>query len=189
MQIFNVSPHRSGTQSFNAFCWDHSIASAHWPGDDVDAAAESALQTLDTGALWRLASPHYDGAGVASDLPVPLIYREAWANCPGARFLLVRRNPRRWVASVRRHTAGRDLSYLEKFFYWGLSGQRHDSLSGYSDDDLLRIYECYCQEVTTFLRCRGATFLTLKLEDAAIGNQLAAFIGFEATQPFGHVAT
>jgi hypothetical protein len=184
VKVLNVSPHRSGTRSFHAFCIAHGLTSAHWPEAAFDQACQRALEHLDEAALWEVSAAHFETGEVFSDLPCPLIYRQALAAWPEARFVLVRRDPAAWIASVRRHAAGRNLSYLEKFFYWSVCGGRPARIDAYSDASLTRGYSAFMQHSEAYLRQRGARVRSFELGSAELGRELAAFIGFEARYPF-----
>ncbi len=173
MKAFNVSPHRSGTRSFHAFCVAHGLRSSHWPEAAVDQACE----------------PAYFASGeVFSDLPCPLIYRRALAAFPEARFVIVRRDSAAWIASVRRHASGRDLSYLEKFFYWRVCGERFSRIDAYSDASLRDGYAGFLRDAEAYLTRQGARVARFDLDDKEIGPKLAAFLGFEPKHPFGNVS-
>jgi hypothetical protein len=188
MKVFNISPHRSGTRSFHVFCGAHGLRSAHWPEAAFDQACEPALGGLDEAALWEVAVAHFEQGEVFSDLPCPLIYRQALAAWPEARFVLVRREPAAWIASVRRHAGGRHLSYLEKFFYWSLCGQRLERIDQYSDACLARGYAGFVRDAEAYLAREGARVESFDLTSATLGRELAAFLGFEMRQAFARIS-
>jgi len=188
MKVFNISPHRSGTRSFHAFCAAHGLKSAHWPEAAFDRACERALGNLDEKALWEVSSAYFEAGEVYSDLPCPLIYRRALAAWPEARFVLVRRDPAAWIASVRRHAGGRNLSYLEKFFYWSVCGERLARIDAYSDESLARGYAAFMRDAEAYLRRQGARVRGFELGSANIGRELAAFIGFTERYPFVRIS-
>ncbi len=188
MKAFNVSPHRSGTRSFHAFCVAHGLRSSHWPEAAVDQACEPALRGLDETALWDVCAAHFASGEVFSDLPCPLIYRRALAAFPEARFVIVRRDSAAWIASVRRHASGRDLSYLEKFFYWRVCGERFSRIDAYSDASLRDGYAGFLRDAEAYLTRQGARVARFDLDDKEIGPKLAAFLGFEPKHPFGNVS-
>jgi len=168
--IVNVSPHRSATQSVTAFARAHGLTARHWLGEAFDNAASGVM--LDTAALWRLAKPYAD-VDVVSDLPWPLLHVEL-STLHDARFLLVQRNDLSWLASVRRHTAKRDLSYLEKWFYWTYAKPGAARLDAYDDDALLQACQRHRYAVREALGDRLTTF---RLEDPHLAERLAEFLG------------
>jgi Sulfotransferase domain len=115
--IFNLSPHRMGTRSFTQFFADHGFTALHWQ-DALDPVAEDALRAMDTELLWGRVAAGLGDHVVASDLPWPTLFRHAAYVYPRARFVITLCDVDAWIASTRRHTRDRDLSYLEKFFYW-----------------------------------------------------------------------
>ncbi len=188
MKVFNISPHRSGTRSFHAFCAAHGLISSHWPEAAFDQACEQALGALDEEALWEVSMAHFAAGEVFSDLPCPMIYRQALAAWPEARFVIVRRDPDAWVASVRRHAGGRDLSYLEKFFYWSVCGERWERIDHYSDTILAQGYARFMQDAGDYLINREARVGRFDLMSPALGRELGAFLEFDVRQQFARIS-
>jgi hypothetical protein len=179
--IVNISPHRSATKSFTAFCAAHGFRAVHWLGDDFDAAVGD---MTDMGDLWALARPVLDSGNVFSDLPWAMLYPEVAAAYPEARFVLIMRSPRDWLASVRRHTDGRWLSHLERLFYAAFAGRTVQALSELTDRELLDVYQRFlCGAV----RDLGPRLGVFDLGDAALGPKLAAWLGFAFCHPFERV--
>jgi hypothetical protein len=136
--------------------------------------------------VWDACREHFRSADVFSDLPVPSIYGLLWQFHPNAKFVLIKRDPGAWVASVRRHFQGRGFSFLEKFFYWSILGVRADSLDAYRDEELRTAYERCCSQAATFLRDR-APFLAADLDNPALDECIAEFLGFDLKEPMEHV--
>jgi len=187
MKVFNISPHRSGTRSFHEFCAAHGLRSAHWCGHVLDEAAEAALPALDSEELFIAAQGHFTTADVFSDLPCPLLYRELLRAWPDSKFVVVRRDPMAWTASVRRHTDGRNLEPLERFFYWAWCIEQRETMAPYSDAELLAAYHGYLRETTEALTRAGVDFRVFELSDPGIGAAIADFLGIEQTHPFEHI--
>jgi hypothetical protein len=177
LKIFNVSLHRSGTRSFHVFCEQNGFRSLHWLGLDFDGNCAMALEREDRRALWGIYSMFINQSDACSDVPCPSIYEEAFEAFPNAKFILVLRRPSEWIASVRRHTAGRALGVLEKFMYWPLATERRDTLSEYSDSELEDCYVRHTANVANFMIARRAHFSVFQLDDPLIGQRLAKFLG------------
>ncbi len=187
MKIFNVSLHRSGTKSFHAFCQANGISSLHWPGHDFDASIAPAMAELDRDVLWQLYAPLLDQVDACSDLPAPNLYERAYAAFPDAKFVMVRRNPESWVASVRRHMTGRNFANLEAFLYWSATGRREARIDGYSDAELLGVYDRHTVAMASFFITRRANFRVFWLEDPMIGARMGQFLGVADPVPFPRV--
>lgn len=177
MKIFNLSPHRSGTKSFTQFCNSAGFHSAHWLGNAIDDLMEYATSAADVWPVVKLIIPKYD---VFSDLPWPIVY--PFISDVDAKFVLIRRVPATWLASVRRHTAGRSLSYLESLFYLTLTGRYEKTLDKYSDDELLRRYMDFVVEIMMSKTDLGV----FDLEDPNLSKALAEYLGI-SEQPFAHI--
>src|ERR1700728_4964475 len=102
-KIFNLSLHRSGTQSFRHFMHVHGFKAAHWPGWTFEALGTDAVKNLETAAVWATLGEVVAEGEVFCDLPYPFLYEEAFAAYPDAKFLLVLRDVGEWIESVRKH--------------------------------------------------------------------------------------
>ena len=175
--IFNISPHRSGTKSYVAFCEQAGLRARHWPGEEFDAQVEK-------GSLWRLATSLIPSADVFADLPWPNLFACVAANYPEAKFVFIRRDVLDWINSARRHTNERNLSHLEKRFYLYLLGNDIDRLCQVSDSELTRAYCWFLHTVRLEL---GSRLTIFDLEDRYLGRRLAAYHGFDDVLDFPHV--
>lgn len=182
--IINVSPHRSATQSVTAFAEAHGLTARHWLGDAFDEACGALIHNHhNLGPLWTLSAPYAD-TDIVSDFPWPLVFAEAAAALPDARFLLVQRNELSWLASIRRHTDGRELSYLEKWFYWTYCWPGVRKLCNYSDDALMYGYRLHRLALRDALGDRLTVF---QLDDPHLGERLAEFMGVRMVTGLGRL--
>jgi hypothetical protein len=182
--IFNVSLHRSATQSFTDFCARNGLKAQHWPGHAFDQSCAPALATLDTADLWRRYRPILAGFDAAADLPAPVVFREAMTDFPHAKFVLILRDPEQWAASVRRHIGAREMDVLEKLQYWGAHGSRFGNHLTLSDTDLTALNQRHTRMVTAFAQERQVTLGTFTLTDPELGSQLAGFLGVKKSRAF-----
>jgi hypothetical protein len=186
MKIFNLSLHRSGTQSVTKFFRDHGLEAAHWPGYDFARACVPYIRTLDTEAIWEKAQPWLEENEVFSDVPYGLLYREALRTYPDAKFFIVLRDPNAWLRSIRRHVGKRELFTLEKIQYWLFMQERKDRLADYSDNELLRCYREHSIIVINALAAARADFRLFALDAPSIAEDMAKFVGFPVRHPFPH---
>lgn len=177
--IFNVSPHRSATRSVTAFAEAHGLKAKHWLGPEFDAAAET------TKDLWELAKPHAIGSDILSDLPWPMLYRQASRCFPNAKFLLITRNPSNWVASVRRHAGDRDFSHLERLFYKHLVDRTVAGVRDLRDSDMAAGYQHHVSEVVSTV---GSRLSLILLSDRDVSLKLAGVLGVKLKCPLTRVS-
>lgn len=187
MRLFNASLHRTATQSFAAACSRNGIACAHWLGAAFDEECRPFLGNCDLDALWRSYAARIVDADACADLPCPILYRQAARAYPSARFLVVERRPTRWLASVRRHTAGRALTVIEQLSYWWLTGERRDRLDQYAEAQLLAAYVGHSVRATAELRALGVSHALLSLDAPDFAARIADFAGFAMDRRFPHV--
>ena len=183
-KIFNLSLHRSGTQSATAFFNKIGFSSLHWPGVDFTKQCEPFLPTLDTRAVWDLYRPFVSTHNSFHDVPVPFLYREILQEYPTALFFIIGRRPASWIRSIRKHTEGRDLSVLEKFQYWTICETRRDNLAQYTDEELERAYVKFLLDVTNTMTAARANFRTFDLELAGLScfaREVLWYYSFDST--------
>lgn len=183
-KVFNLSLHRSGTQSFRAFMEWHGLKAAHWPGWDFEALGAAAVERLDGGSVWASLRDVLSEFEVFCDLPFAFLYKEAFAAYPDAKFLMILRNVCEWTASVRGHIGARPLTPYEKFQYWSNSAERSDRIGGYTDQDLEAVYLAHVAKVTNFMTENRGRFRVFWLNDRELGRQCADYLNFELVHDF-----
>jgi len=177
-KIFNVSLHRSGTQSFNNLCERLGLRAQHWPGFEFDKLCSSALESLNGQLVWDLYKTRVLSNDTFCDLPVPFVYEQAVRDYPDAYFLIVLRTPSSWIKSIRRHTRNRDLDVMEKFQYWSICEVRKDHISKYSDEELEQAYIKFFAKATNTIVGHSAKYQVFNLESPKLGSEIAEFLGF-----------
>ena len=180
MKIFNLSPHRSGTKSFTDFIGKYGFNTSHWLGDQFDALMEHAKTTYDVWCVAKLVIPSYD---TFSDLPWPILTKHLIKYYPHENFILIIREPQAWVNSIRRHTKGRSLSWLETQFYNHLTGQPLRTLDDISDEKLIQYYQKFLQQTQKFVPDLGL----FELSDPKLNEKLAKYLHLKDLYPFAHI--
>ena len=187
MKIFNLSLHRTGTQSFHELCRDNGLRSQHWPGLGFTGCCSDALKSFDIQAVWNSYRPLVDQADAFSDLPCPTVYAQAYRDFPDAKFILVIRTPSQWIKSVRKHTRYRTLDVLEKFMYWSICTEKHEYLRKYSDIELEAAYMRHLIDVGAFMRSHKADFAVFQLDSSTFDDALIKFLNFNRDIPIRRV--
>jgi len=160
------------------------MAATHWPGWDFEALSASTVERLETGTVWATLKETLAEFDVFCDLPYAFLYEEALTAYPDAKFLLIRRDVRRWIAAVRRHIGQRSLSNYEKFQYWNYLKDRCDLISDYTDAELEAAYLRHLVRVTNFMSKKGGPFRIFWLSDRELGRHCADYLGFAQTHDF-----
>jgi hypothetical protein len=113
------------------------------------------------------------------DNPWPLLFRELDAWYPGARFVLTRRDPGRWMASVTRHFGAEDTP-MRAWIY----GVGHPE--GNEEIYLARFQRHYA-EVEEHFRDRPGDLLSMDLTAGDGWETLCPFLGVDVPSvPFPH---
>lgn len=111
------------------------------------------------------------------DVPVPLLYRLAWARFPGARFVLTkRRDARTWYDSLLRHN--RFAHPLKNKNHW-IFGRYYPH--GFAEEHMA-YYERHNAEAEAWLSARGAPLLILEVDQPGAAARFAAFVGRETAR-------
>ncbi len=184
VKVFNLSLHRSGTQSFRAFMEWHGRRTTHWPGWDFEALAAAAVARLATADVWAGLDAVLTQFEAFCDLPFSLLYQEAFSAYPDAKFLIILRDVSEWIASVRRHAGARLLTPYEKLQYWSNCDKRPESLAEYTDEDLEAVYLAHLAKVTSFMSEQRGCFRAFWLNDRDLGYQCADYLDFEKVHDF-----
>jgi len=176
--IFNLSLHRSGTQSAHDLFRRAGLRSIHWianaGGVDYQALIEGHEADLDFVA--RAITPALADYDEVSDAPIPALYRQLARQEPNALFFALYRSPESWIGSVRRHIGARAFVPFERIMYWSYFEHRPQSISELSDEQLHEYHAWHHQSLRAFFA--GAdNFLLLPLDARGIGAALCDFSG------------
>ncbi len=182
-KIFNLSLHRSGTQSMWFFLKTMGFSSQHWPGADFDKKCEPFLQTLDTAGVWNLYQPFVKMHSSFHDVPMPFLYHHILRDFPDALYMIVVRRPSTWIRSVRELTKGRELTVMEKFLYWTMFENRCNTLAQYTDDELEYGYLKFISDVANIMIASQANFRMFNLESPDLASSIAEFCGITHSIP------
>ena len=180
-KIFNLSLHRSGTQSVHDLLVRSGLSSIHFPGvvKGTDYQERVSGHEDDLDYVADVLSPVFDRVTAIGDVPIGVLYRQL-AAIPESAFLLALRNPLAWVRSVRHHVGERDLNGFEKVQYWRCLTGRPRSLREVDDAALCAGYLSHVLEVIRFFEDRR-DILLFDLEDPQAGEQICGFLGLAPT--------
>lgn len=173
---FNLSLHRSGTQSFHKFCLDLGLKSRHFPGKEFDDDCSKFVKSMDFQGLFEHYQDLITDHDVFCDLPVPLIWTKILNTYPDARYVLICRPVDVWLASVRRHTYNRRLDNLEMLQYARLCDRLETHLANFSDAEICHGYEDHACTVSEEL---GDKLTVLELGDPKIGAKICNLFNIE----------
>jgi Sulfotransferase domain len=178
-KIFNVSLHRSGTQSVHDLLVRSGVSSVHWPGviNGVNYQELIAGHEMDTSYMAALLEPVIKLFTALSDVPIPALFETLDGAYPGSAFILTFRSPFDWVRSVRNHIGDRDFKAFERVQYWRYLAGKPMSLRTIEDAQLYSAYLTHHRDVLTFFEKRH-NLLFINLQDREAGEKICAFLGF-----------
>jgi hypothetical protein len=142
--------------------------------DNVDYQAMIEGRESDLDFVAKSLNPIFSAFDHVCDVPVPALYRQLAYRFPDARFIALRRSPRSWVSSIRRHIGARAFDPFEKVIYWAYFKDRPTSIVELSDDRLIKFHKWHHRSLVNFFA--GAdNFLLLSLKARGIGASICDF--------------
>ena len=176
--FFNISLHRSATQSAHDLFRRSGVPAVHWPAvvDGIDYQAKVAGREDDPGFVAETLAPVFRTYSAVSDAPLAALYGPLSATYPSAKFFAFYRPAGAWVRSVRRHVQSRRFVPFERVVYWSYFTWQPAALSDVSDAELADFHAWHHDRIATHFRSRD-NFLMLSLEGKALGPGLCAFCG------------
>jgi hypothetical protein len=174
--FFNISLHRSGTQSTHDLFRRSGVSSIHWPANvgGVDYQSLIVGRETDLDFLAEALGPVFDAFVAVSDAPMSAIYRQVAERRPDARFFALYRPADTWISSVRRHVGDRAFVPFEQAVYWSYFKSRPTRISDLSDADLRGFHEWHHQSITDFF-AGSENFLIRPLDARGLGAALCEF--------------
>jgi hypothetical protein len=188
-KIFNLSLHRSATESFSQFMADHGFRATHWPGLTFDQRCRQAAAHLDTAEVFQLALDAIEAHQVFGDVPYCFLYREILAAYPNANYLIILRPVQGWIKSVRRHIGNRELDNMEKLLYGLYIDAKYDHIFDYTDAQLEGAYIRHLITVVNLAQIQRVRFRSFQLdpnslEQTMLMAQVAQYLGFQVRTRF-----
>ncbi len=177
-KIFNVSVHRSGTQSVHDLLVRSGISSVHWPGNfnGVDYLQQVAGHEDDRAYVAATLAPVIDSVAAVGDVPIAALYDELEYTYASSAFILTFRSPFDWVRSVRAHIGERDFGVFERVQYWRYFPSQPASLRTIEDVALYSAYLTHHRDVLAFFEKRH-NCLFLDLQESEAGQKICRFLG------------
>ena len=178
-KIFNVSIHRSGTQSVHDLLVRSGVSSVHWPGaiKGVNYQDQIAGHENDRPYVAAALAPVIEMVTAVSDVPIAVLYDQLEYTYADSAFILMFRSPFAWVRSVRSHIGNRDFNVFERVQYWRYFPSRPASLRTIEDTGLYSAYLTHYRDVLTFFEKRN-NCLFLDLQEPEAGQRICRFLGF-----------
>jgi hypothetical protein len=188
-KIFNLSLHRSATESFSKFMADHGFKATHWPGPTFDRLCQEAVAHRDTNAVFRFAAETIEKHDVFADVPYCFLYRELFHAYPDASYLIVLRPLHLWVESVRRHIGSRELHNLEKLQYGLYFDAPYNYISDYTNAQLEAVYVRHLKSVVNLVQHHNVRFRLFELDSESLEQkglitELSEYLNFQIRAPF-----
>ncbi len=178
INIFNLSLHRTATQSAHDLFRRSQVSSAHWVAqvDGVDYQEKVLGREDDLDHVVDVLEPVIRSFVALNDAPFSALYRPLLVKYPNAKYFAFHRPPTAWVKSVRRHFGSRGFEPFERVIYWIYFIQRPKSLSDISDSELVAFHEWQHDQLTTQFKS-DSRFLMLSLDGNKLGPKLCEFCG------------
>lgn len=156
-RIFGIGMHKTATTSLHAALQILGYESAHWKSG---AWAKHVWEEMHAAGISRTLEKFY----TASDLPIPIFFKELDRAYPGSKFILTVRDEIDWLRSVRAHFS------IQNPFRWEwdvypFTNTIHREIYGRTDFDALTFLERYRRhnaEVIEYFRTRPDDLLVMR---------------------------
>ena len=177
-KIFNVSLHRSGTQSVHDLLVRSGVSSIHWPGSvkGVDYQSKIAGYENDLAYVTAALAPVINMVTAVSDVPIAALYDHLENAYADGAFILMFRNPFDWARSVRRHIGVRGFNAFERVQYWRYFPDQPSSLRAIEDSLLYSVYLTHYRDVLRYFDGHD-NFLFVDLHEPEVGQRICSFLG------------
>lgn len=172
-RVFGIGMHKTGTTSLHEALTILGYRSGHWT--TAKWAKHVWRQVMEKGTSYSL-----DQVYAASDLPMPLLFRQLDAAYPGAKFILTVRDEWKWLKSVSNHWNPDINPYRNQWDTDAFSHRVHNLLYGRKDFDpttMLNRYRSHNEEVIAYFKDRPNDLLVMDLEKNCGFPELCAFLG------------
>jgi len=171
-RVFGIGMHKTATTSLHNALASLGYESWHWSSAH---AAKSIWREMNQ----RGRSATLEAYDAASDLPIPLLFRELDRAYPGSRFILTLRDERNWLHAVMRHFS---VSYNKYRAGWNqdpFTNRVHQITYGRRDfepDVFLARYRRHNEEVLDYFRNRPNDLLIMNMDRGGGWQELCGFL-------------
>lgn len=179
MKYFNISLHRTGTQSFHQYCIDIGKSSFHFLTDDDVVFVDTLPYNKDsTNIIWDIYQKYLHNFECLSDFPVPLFLDKLLEYYPESSYILFIRPFDKWYNSVSNHfdhlrkTSPSKL-IVDKLFYLKYGNDRK-SLEDFNINDYFYTYNNYLNAISNY-NIKNLTIINLEDSDEATQKLNALF--------------
>ncbi len=170
-RIFGIGMHKTATTSLHKAFQILGFDSLHWGQGEAPAIWEEVNSAGRSRTLERFYA--------ASDLPIPLLYRNLDEAYPGSKFILTIRDEAKWLKSVERLWDAKYNPTRWQWDVWPISNRLHKAMYGRIDFDaetMLETYRRHNAEVRDYFKDRPDDLLVMDMEIAG-WNDLCGFLG------------
>ena len=170
-RIFGIGLHKTATTSLHRAFSILGFDSLHWGKGEAPA-----IWSEMTSGRSRTLEKFY----CASDLPIPLLYRELDKAYPGSKFVLTLRDEKKWLASVEKLWSYEFNSSRHLWEKYPISHTLHHALYGrttFDPETMLQRYRAHTAEVKDYFHGRS-DLLVMDMETAG-WRELCDFIDID----------
>jgi Sulfotransferase domain len=139
-KVFVLSLFRTGTQSIQHFLEQLGYKTAHWAGSYID---QDSIQHLSEEEIMPLLYAIENQFDAFCDTPYSVMYEHFDKTYPGSKFILIVRDTKDWIKSVRRlfkTFPSPEFGAYDKIVFWKYFQNKPIHVDELSDDDLEYMY-------------------------------------------------
>ena len=173
-RIFGIGLHKTATTSLHKAFQILGFDSLHWGKGEAPAVWNEMSADGRSKTLERFYA--------ASDLPIPLLYKQLDKSYPGSKFILTVRDEWEWLQSVRRMFNPAYNATRRLWDIYPISHTLHRELYGMTHFNEIAFLERYIRhngEVQGYFRERPEDMLVMDMNGEDLWDRLCSFIGID----------
>jgi Sulfotransferase domain len=180
MKVFNISLHRTGTQSYD-YLMNTRVPAIHFVGPEFDMSGDECQ-------LWnRYKNSYIEHYTSFSDFPIPLFLHKIMKEFPDSKFICFNRNKQKWIKSVLSHVDhikeyGVDYT-IDNLFYSKYAGVC--DTTNITEEQLSVAYDGYYADLDQYRH--KILFLDLESGPAKITSRISRFTGIVFDELFPRI--
>jgi hypothetical protein len=174
--VFVLSLFRTGTQSTHKFLETLGYKTAHWAGSYID---QDSIQHLSEEEILPLLYAIENQFDAFCDTPYSIMYEHFDTTYPGSKFILIVRDTKDWIRSVRRlfkRFPDPEFGAYDKIVFWKYFKNKPMHINDLSDKDLEDMYLEHAHRIIKYFGGRE-DLLVCHLSDKDKEERIINFLG------------
>lgn len=179
-KIIVLSLGKSGTTSASIFFEKLGYRSLHWLGSIVDPGTMDGMSLDEIIEHYSYIEENYD---VFSDYPYCMSYKYFDKKYPNTKFILITRDIKEWVISVKNHYLLKKFNALKIASWSKYLDVNNKTVSDLSDKQLEDLYNNHTNDVVKYFN-NSKNFIHIDLNDELKSDKIYKFLNISGSVEF-----